>query len=156
MRKLLQNIFLPKKELKGLCYHRDNQIFCEGAIEILESIKGMKELVFLFMHFNKIKLRGITHYASIKDETEENSDPKRSKYWPRLQSSWLRYKSENNNRLKEVVNLVRSTLAYSKAPGSAATSDKSTNSEPQKPDNVQSLKEHCYKPPSEVEYYSCC
>jgi hypothetical protein len=154
----LQIYFCPKKKLKGWCYHRDNQICCEGAIKILDSIKGMKELVFLFMHFNKIKLRGITHYSSIKGETEENSDPKRSKYWPRLQSSWLRYKSENKNRLKEVVNLVRSTLAFSKAPGSAATSTK-----PKKP--VQSLKEDCYKPPgkedcykppSEVECYSGC
>jgi hypothetical protein len=97
----------------------------------------MKELVFLFMHFNEIALRGITYYNSINAEVDLVAG---KKYWPRLLSSWLRHPSENKNRLKKVVHLVRATLAFSKVSGLASASGTASNREPPKPVRVEPVR----------------
>jgi hypothetical protein len=97
----------------------------------------MKELVFPFMHFNDIALHGITYYNSINAEVDLVAG---KKYWPRLQSSWLRHPSENQNRLKKVVHLVRATLAFSKVSGLASASGATSNREPPKFVRVKAIR----------------
>ncbi len=104
---------------------------------MFNSMVHMKELVFLFIHFNNIQGDGIEHFTQIRNQQT----------WPVLEAAWLRRPSETN-RFRIAVTKVMAIRRLSRSKSSKSLLNNS--SDPQLQDAED---EPAEQPEAQVYYY---
>jgi hypothetical protein len=97
-----------------------NKLGSDGAKTVINSISCMKELVFLFIHFNNISSSCIAHFMSMRNE---------QRVWPLMQVAWLRYESELKSSLKKVVTVISGALSLREMTKAESGEQKSISSQ---------------------------
>jgi hypothetical protein len=87
----------------------------------------MKELVFLFIHFNNIQVHGIEFFADLRNQQT----------WPVLEAAWLRRPSERTKSFKVAVTKIIALRRLSRSSRRINTSSESSDIQLDNPEDEQ-------------------